>query len=298
MVDKGNYRHYMAKESTNSPSGRAHAGALSRSRQPAPRGCRSTSLSTQRRCRASPFRPAGPPFTPGSSRAIGWSARAAFGGNRHRLEVRYREAPLPEGGLMLSCRNRAKPRTLGGAALRQGPWPACSLPSSMSRPRPSRARATRCATRRAGDRVASTKAFTCQLAASPVSRWRSAARGGVLTEEREKELVAELIATAGSDGAGLKGPRRGSSPSRAMSRELRVYCISGAAPPIRSRWWGALKLKELSYIHAEGYAAGELKHGPRSPDRFRHAGGSCWRRMTQAWRTVSNLQEVARAAAI
>ena len=39
-------------------------------------------------------------------------------------------------------------------------------------------------------------------------------------------------------------------------------CTSAAAPASRSRWRGALKLKEICYIHAEAYAAGEMKHGP------------------------------------
>jgi glucosamine--fructose-6-phosphate aminotransferase (isomerizing) len=50
--------------------------------------------------------------------------------------------------------------------------------------------------------------------------------------------------------------------AEALSPTSTTRCSSAAACCIRSRWKGALKLKEISYIHAEAYAAGELKHGP------------------------------------
>ena len=54
----------------------------------------------------------------------------------------------------------------------------------------------------------------------------------------------------------------GSKPSPATSPRPGTSCIWAAAPRYPIAIEGALKLKEISYIHAEGYAAGEMKHGP------------------------------------
>jgi len=83
----------------------------------------------------------------------------------------------------------------------------------------------------------------------------------VLTEEREKELVAELIATPGLMAQVLKDEARIEPVARDVARASSVLYL-GRGPSYPLALEGALKLKELSYIHAEGYAAGELKHGP------------------------------------
>ncbi len=110
--------------------------------------------------------------------------------------------------------------------------------------------------------VASTKAFTCQLAALPASRSRAGRARGMLSEEDERKLVRALIEVPRLMAEALALEPRDRASLRASSRKAATCSISAAAPAIRSRMEGALKLKEISYIHAEGYAAGELKHGP------------------------------------
>ncbi|MDO5895886.1 glutamine--fructose-6-phosphate transaminase (isomerizing) [Agrobacterium sp. Azo12] len=141
--------------------------------------------------------------------------------------------------------------------------------------------------------VASTKAFTCQLAVLASLAVAAGKARGTITPEQEKEIVKHLI----------EMPRVMSSilnsiqpQIEALSRDLSrfkdvLYLGRGTSFPLALE--GALKLKEISYIHAEGYAAGELKHGPialideNMPviviapyDRFFE-------------KTVSNMQEVA-----
>ncbi len=80
----------------------------------------------------------------------------------------------------------------------------------------------------------------------------------------------------------------------ARHRRSRTTCsISAAAPAIRWRWKSALKLKEISYIHAEGYAAGELKHGPIAliDENMPVVVIAPYDRVFE--KTVSNMQEVA-----
>ncbi|TCU20664.1 glutamine--fructose-6-phosphate transaminase [Rhizobium azibense] len=141
--------------------------------------------------------------------------------------------------------------------------------------------------------VASTKAFTCQLAVlASLAIGAGKARGTVSADE-EKGLVRQLaeMPRIMSRVLNLVQPQMES-----LSRELSkcrdvLYLGRGTSFPLAME--GALKLKEISYIHAEGYAAGELKHGPialideNMPviviapyDRFFE-------------KTVSNMQEVA-----
>ena len=109
--------------------------------------------------------------------------------------------------------------------------------------------------------VASTKAFTCQLAALACLAVGAGRACGVVSAEDEKKLVHNLIEV----------PRLMSEALRLepqiekLARELEkchdvLYLGRGTNYPLALE--GALKLKEISYIHAEGYAAGELKHGP------------------------------------
>jgi glucosamine--fructose-6-phosphate aminotransferase (isomerizing) len=141
--------------------------------------------------------------------------------------------------------------------------------------------------------VASTKAFTCQLAVlASLAIGAGRARGTVSAGE-EKVLVRHLaeMPRVMSRVLNLIQPQM-----EGLSRELSkckdvLYLGRGTSFPLAME--GALKLKEISYIHAEGYAAGELKHGPialideNMPviviapyDRFFE-------------KTVSNMQEVA-----
>ncbi len=141
--------------------------------------------------------------------------------------------------------------------------------------------------------VASTKAFTCQLALMASLALRAGRERGTLAPDDERTLVHALSEV----------PRLMSQVLHAvqpqiekLSRELShfhhvLYLGRGTSYPLALE--GALKLKEITYIHAEGYAAGELKHGPIAlidenmpviviapHDRFFE-------------KTVSNMQEVA-----
>ncbi|SOC38608.1 glutamine--fructose-6-phosphate transaminase [Rhizobium subbaraonis] len=141
--------------------------------------------------------------------------------------------------------------------------------------------------------VASTKAFTCQLAVLASLAIQAGRARGTLSGEEEAALVRNLAETPRL----IANVLNTIQPSiELLARELSkcrdvLYLGRGTSYPLALE--GALKLKEISYIHAEGYAAGELKHGPialideNMPviviapfDRFFE-------------KTVSNMQEVA-----
>ena len=109
--------------------------------------------------------------------------------------------------------------------------------------------------------VASTKAFTCQLAVLACLALALGRARGVLSEADEARLVGELIAVPGLMAEAMKREPAIEHLAREFTRVRDVlYLGRGTSYPLAME--GALKLKELSYIHAEGYAAGELKHGP------------------------------------
>ena len=109
--------------------------------------------------------------------------------------------------------------------------------------------------------VASTKAFTCQLAALATLAIAAGRARGVLSETDEKKLVHALIEVPRhmAEALALEPQIELLARDLAKSRDV-LYLGRGTSFPIALE--GALKLKEISYIHAEGYAAGELKHGP------------------------------------
>jgi glucosamine--fructose-6-phosphate aminotransferase (isomerizing) len=109
--------------------------------------------------------------------------------------------------------------------------------------------------------VASTKAFTCQLAALACLAIAAGRARGVLGEDDEKRLVRALIEIPRhlTEALALEPQIEQLARDLAKSRDV-LYLGRGTSYPIALE--GALKLKEISYIHAEGYAAGELKHGP------------------------------------
>ncbi len=109
--------------------------------------------------------------------------------------------------------------------------------------------------------VASTKAFTCQLAVLAALALQAGRERGVLSAEREKELVAELTEAPSLALKALAAEREIEKLSQPLSKANNALYL-GRATSFPLALEGALKLKELSYIHAEGYAAGELKHGP------------------------------------
>ena len=109
--------------------------------------------------------------------------------------------------------------------------------------------------------VASTKAFTCQLAALAALAIAAGRARGVLSESDEKRLVHALIEVPRhlTEALTLEPQIEQLARDLAKCRDV-LYLGRGTSYPIALE--GALKLKEISYIHAEGYAAGELKHGP------------------------------------
>ncbi|WP_375674964.1 glutamine--fructose-6-phosphate transaminase (isomerizing) [Bartonella sp. AP9QHHD] len=109
--------------------------------------------------------------------------------------------------------------------------------------------------------VASTKAFTCQLATLASLALSAAKQRGYLSAQIEKQLVRQLAEVPRILNEVLKLERKIECICRDLVNAKSVlYLGRGTSYPIALE--GALKLKELSYIHAEGYAAGELKHGP------------------------------------
>jgi glutamine---fructose-6-phosphate transaminase (isomerizing) len=109
--------------------------------------------------------------------------------------------------------------------------------------------------------VASTKAFTCQMAAIVLLALHLGRRSGTLACERAQELIRCLIKVPGQVEAVLEQAQgiREIAEKYAHASDF-LYLGRGIQYPIAME--GALKLKEISYIHAEGYPAGEMKHGP------------------------------------
>ncbi|WP_292050881.1 MULTISPECIES: glutamine--fructose-6-phosphate transaminase (isomerizing) [unclassified Brevundimonas] len=109
--------------------------------------------------------------------------------------------------------------------------------------------------------VASTKAFTAQVAALLSLAIAAGVARGKITEAQEAELVRALFEAPRLISEALYMDK----PIRQLVQELakaRDVLFLGRGPMYPLAMEGALKLKEISYIHAEGYAAGELKHGP------------------------------------
>jgi glucosamine--fructose-6-phosphate aminotransferase (isomerizing) len=109
--------------------------------------------------------------------------------------------------------------------------------------------------------VASTKAFTTQLVALFTLAATLAKQRGLLNSEKEQEYLSALRQLAGSVQFALNlEPQIREWAKRFADKEHALFLGRGIHYPIALE--GALKLKEISYIHAEAYPAGELKHGP------------------------------------
>ena len=140
--------------------------------------------------------------------------------------------------------------------------------------------------------VASTKAFTCQLAAMAALAIGLGRARGTIDEATEAALLAELVATPGLLAEALKLEPAAKKLAHAIAHARDVlYLGRGTGYPLALE--GALKLKELSYIHAEGYAAGELKHGPIALIDETMPVVVIAPRDAVFEKTVSNMQEVA-----
>lgn len=178
-------------------------------------------------------------------------------------ELRYREPPLSEGGLgLLISQSGETADTL--AALRGLHGAGQHVLSVLNVPESTMARESDAVLETvAGPEicVASTKAFTAQLCVLACLAIATGTARGTLGEERAGALTAALTDLPGraSELLTLREDIQAMAQVVAEARDV-LYLGRGAAFPIALE--GALKLKEISYIHAEAYAAGEMKHGP------------------------------------
>jgi glutamine---fructose-6-phosphate transaminase (isomerizing) len=178
-------------------------------------------------------------------------------------EFRYREAPLPKDGLALFVSQSGETAdTL--ACLRYAKQERQHVLSVVNVTTSTIARESDVvAPTLAGPEigVASTKAFTCQLTTLACLALAAARARGTITAEDEASYVQNLIALPGLMAKALELEPQIESLARELSKARDVlYLGRGTSFPMALE--GALKLKEISYIHAEGYPAGELKHGP------------------------------------
>ena len=176
-------------------------------------------------------------------------------------ELRYREPPLQPGGLALlvsqsgeTADTLAALRSLRGAG--QHVLSILNVPESTMA-RESDAVLETLAGQEVG--VASTKAFTAQLTTLACFAIAAARLRGTITAAREAELVDALLELPSRAMEALALELAPVAERVAAARDV-LFLGRGGCFPIAME--GALKLKEITYIHAEGYAAGEMKHGP------------------------------------
>jgi glucosamine--fructose-6-phosphate aminotransferase (isomerizing) len=178
-------------------------------------------------------------------------------------EFRYREPVLEEGGLALFISQSGETAdTL--AALRHCRAEGQTIGVVVNVPTSTMAReADLLLPTHAGPEigVASTKAFTCQLAVLAALAAHMAVKKGFVTRGEEEEIVGHLLEAPAALNAALDHDDDIAAMASliAPARDV-LYMGRGQDYPIALE--GALKLKEISYIHAEGYASGEMKHGP------------------------------------
>jgi glucosamine--fructose-6-phosphate aminotransferase (isomerizing) len=264
LVDKGNFRHFMAKEIHEQPEVVGHTlahyidMAAERVRLPVelPFDFRALERVAISAC--------GTAYYAGLI-AKYWFERFA----RLSVEIdvasefRYREVPLKAGGLAifvsqsgetadtLATLRYAKEHKQHALAVVNVPTSTIARESDVVMPT------------LAGPEigVASTKAFTCQLAVLFCLALAAGRARGVLSEQDESQMARALIETPRlmAEALALESEIEHFARDLAKSRNV-LYLGRGTSFPLALE--GALKLKEISYIHAEGYAAGELKHGP------------------------------------
>lgn len=264
MVDKGNHRHFMAKEINEQPDTisrtLAHYVDLSTQKVDFPEKLPVSFADIPRltivACGTSYY---------AAMVAKYWFERYA------RLpvdvdvasEFRYAEPPLEKGGLAIFISQSGETADTLAAlryCAREGQHIACLINVSES------------TIGRESDvvfpimcgpeiGVASTKALTSQLtalASLAISAGRSC---GVLSEAEEQNLVHGMVHLPAAVSEALKCETQIAGVAKRLSKAKDVLYL-GRGPMYPIALEGALKLKEISYIHAEGYAAGELKHGP------------------------------------
>ncbi len=264
LVDKGNHRHFMAKEIAEQPEVVGHTLAeyvdfstrTIRVPEKLPFDFKTLDRITITAC--------------GTSAYVGLAAKYWFE-KVARLpvdvdvasEFRYREAPMTKNGLAIVISQSGETAdTL--AALRYSKSQNQHIVAVVNVPESTIAREAEMVLRTyAGPEicVASTKAFTCQLAVMACFALLAGKIRGTLSPALEQELVAALIAAPRHMTDILKEEKNIADVAKEISKARDVLFLGrGVNYPLALE--GALKLKEISYIHAEGYAAGELKHGP------------------------------------
>ena len=178
-------------------------------------------------------------------------------------EFRYREAPMPAGGIALFVSQSGETAdTL--AALRYAKSQGQTIVSVVNMPESTIARESDAVLPTlAGPEigVASTKAFTTQLTVLACFSIAVAKARKAIDADREAALCAALAEVPGRAAEVLAQDAQIETLAHGIveARDV-LYLGRGSAYPLALE--GALKLKEISYIHAEGYAAGEMKHGP------------------------------------
>jgi glucosamine--fructose-6-phosphate aminotransferase (isomerizing) len=295
LVDKANYRHFMAKEIHEQPEVVGHTLA------------RYVDMATDRVALPSKL-----PFdfkdiqrisitACGTASYAGYIAKYWF----ERLgrvpveldvasEFRYREAPLRKGDLAIFISQSGETAdTL--AALRYAKGQGVHTLSVVNVPSSTIARESETVLPTlAGPEigVASTKAFTCQLMVLAALAVAAGKARGELSDTDETRLVHGLVEIPRLMAAALATEPQMEKLARDIAKSKDVlYLGRGTSYPLALE--GALKLKEISYIHAEGYAAGELKHGPIAliDENVPVVVIAPYDRVFE--KTVSNMQEVA-----
>jgi glucosamine--fructose-6-phosphate aminotransferase (isomerizing) len=263
LIEKGNYRHFMQKEIYEQPA--VIGDTLGSYYNP---------LSRQVVLPSLPFDVGAVPkitvVACGTAYYAGlvakyWFERVARVGVEVDVasEFRYREAALPPGGLAIFVSQSGETAdTL--AALRHCRGQGQHILSVVNVPESSIARESDVVLpTHAGPEigVASTKAFTCQLVVLACLAIAVARARGSIGAAIEAELTQALVEVPAAAAEVLKHDDRieAIAAEIAGARDV-LYLGRGALYPLALE--GALKLKEISYIHAEGYAAGEMKHGP------------------------------------
>ncbi len=263
MIDKGNYRHFMAKEIHEQPEVISHTLA-------------NYLDMTTARVR---FPDLGVDLSKISRVTISACGTAYYAGLVAKYwierfarvpvdidvasEMRYRETPLPENGLAVFVSQSGETAdTL--ATLRYAKTNGQRIASIVNVPTSTIARELHTALPTlAGPEigVASTKAFTCQLSVLACLAIAIARAREKITVEQEMALVKALTEVPRHVASLLRSDEAYIAVAHELAKARDVlYLGRGSSFPIALE--GALKLKEISYIHAEGYAAGELKHGP------------------------------------
>jgi glucosamine--fructose-6-phosphate aminotransferase (isomerizing) len=293
LIEKGNYRHFMAKEIAEQPDVVGHTLAhhldMASGRARIPEGIDFKKLDRIA------FSACGTAYYAGLVARYWFEKLARIPVDIDiASEFRYREPPLKPGGLAIMISQSGETAdTL--ATLRHCKAQGMQIASVVNVTSSTIARESDAILPTLGGPeigVASTKAFTCQLATLASLAVAAGRARGVLSDEDEQRLVASLVELPRLMAETLKlEPQIERIAKEFAKAQDALYLGRGTSFPIAME--GALKLKEISYIHAEGYAAGELKHGPIALVDEKMPVVVLAPFDTLFEKTVSNMQEVA-----